>query len=88
MFCDILRFHLSNKRNFFPGYYGRPIQTRNKVNGPMTMLRKTVVIVVLAQVKGGAFDSTEKDYFRWIVGSGTAVAALDEVVQQMHQVCY
>lgn len=35
------------------------------------------------KVKGGAFDSTESDYFRWIVGSGTAVAALDEGIKTM-----
>jgi len=37
------------------------------------------------KVKGGAFDSSEKDYFRWVVGSGSAVAALDECVQYMKE---
>ena len=32
------------------------------------------------KVKGGAFDSSESDNFRWVVGSGTAIAALDEGV--------
>eukprot|EP01035_Chromulina_nebulosa_P018234 gene18234-23905_t len=32
------------------------------------------------KVKGGAFDSTETDYFRWTVGSGSVIKALDEVV--------
>jgi hypothetical protein len=31
--------------------------------------------------KGGAFDSSNTDYFRWEVGSGAAVAALDQAVQ-------
>eukprot|EP01038_Epipyxis_sp_PR26KG_P008534 gene8534-11534_t len=48
------------------GYYGRPFQTRNKV-------------------QGGAFDSKETDYFRWIVGSGNAVAAIDEAVQYLNE---
>ena len=37
------------------------------------------------QVKGGAFDSTESEYFRWIVGSGSAIGAIDEAVQYMQQ---
>eukprot|EP01031_Cornospumella_fuschlensis_P037752 gene37752-45865_t len=37
------------------------------------------------KVKGGAFDATETDYFRWVVGSGAAVAALDEAVQYMKE---
>eukprot|EP00981_Chlorochromonas_danica_P002620 scaffold504_cov189-Ochromonas_danica.AAC.55 len=39
------------------------------------------------KVKGGAFESSETDYFRWIVGSGSAIAALDEAVQQVQEVC-
>jgi FKBP-type peptidyl-prolyl cis-trans isomerase len=35
------------------------------------------------KVKGGAFDSTESDNFRWVLGSGQAVAALDEGVRYM-----
>ncbi len=31
--------------------------------------------------KGGAFDSTSTDFFRWVVGSGTAIGALDQVVK-------
>jgi hypothetical protein len=38
------------------------------------------------KVKGGAFDSTEKEYFRWVLGSGSVVAALDEAVQYMKEV--
>jgi hypothetical protein len=30
------------------------------------------------KVKGGAFDATESDNFRWIVGDGSAIRALDE----------
>lgn len=37
------------------------------------------------KVKGGAFDNTDADFFRWIVGSGTAVAALDEGIQDMKE---
>jgi hypothetical protein len=37
------------------------------------------------KVKGGAFDSDQTDYFRWVVGSGTAVAALDEAVQYLKE---
>lgn len=37
------------------------------------------------KVKGGAFDSTQTDYFRWVVGSGTVVAALDEAVQYLKE---
>eukprot|EP01039_Chlorochromonas_danica_P005121 gene5121-5627_t len=37
------------------------------------------------KVKGGAFESSETDYFRWIVGSGSAIAALDEAVQQVQE---
>ncbi|KAJ1432674.1 hypothetical protein B484DRAFT_447684 [Ochromonadaceae sp. CCMP2298] len=37
------------------------------------------------KVKGGAFDSTEKEYFRWVLGSGSVVAALDEAVQYMKE---
>lgn len=37
------------------------------------------------KVKGGAFDSTETDYFRWVIGSGTAIAALDEAVQLLRE---
>lgn len=32
-------------------------------------------------MKGGAFDSSEANYFRWVVGSGSAITALDEVVR-------
>lgn len=31
--------------------------------------------------KGGAFDSSNTDFFRWVVGSGTAIGALDQVVK-------
>mmetsp|Transcript_20169 Transcript_20169/g.20271 ORF Transcript_20169/g.20271 Transcript_20169/m.20271 type:complete len:243 (+) Transcript_20169:91-819(+) len=37
------------------------------------------------KVKGGAFDSAETDYFRWVVGSGSAITALDEGVQLMKE---
>lgn len=37
------------------------------------------------KVKGGAFESTEKDFFRWVVGSGNAVAALDECVKYLRE---
>ena len=37
------------------------------------------------KVKGGAFESSETDYFRWIVGSGQAIQALDEGVQYMKE---
>eukprot|EP01036_Dinobryon_divergens_P039301 gene39301-51788_t len=37
------------------------------------------------KVKGGAFDSQETDYFRFIVGSGTAITALEEGVQLMKE---
>ena len=38
------------------------------------------------KVKGGAFDATDEDFYRWVVGSGTVVAALDEGVQYMKEV--
>ena len=38
------------------------------------------------KVKGGAFDSTEADLCRWVVGSGEVVAAIDEGVQYMQEV--
>jgi hypothetical protein len=38
------------------------------------------------KIKGGAFESSESDYFRWIVGSGNAVGAIDEAVQYMKEV--
>jgi FKBP-type peptidyl-prolyl cis-trans isomerase len=38
------------------------------------------------KVKGGAFESSEKEYFRWVLGSGTVVGALDEAVQYMKEV--
>jgi len=37
------------------------------------------------KVKGGAFDSSESDNFRWVVGSGTAIAAIDEGVQYIKE---
>jgi hypothetical protein len=37
------------------------------------------------KVKGGAFDSTESDNFRWIVGSGTAIAALDQAIKVLKE---
>jgi len=37
------------------------------------------------KVKGGAFESTEPEYFRWVIGSGSAVAALDKGVQTMKE---
>ena len=52
------------------GYYGRPFEARNKV-------------------KGGEFSAKkgEKDdeYFRFVLGSGTAIAAVDEAVQYMKE---
>ena len=36
-------------------------------------------------MKGGAFDSSESDNFRWVVGSGTAIAAIDEGVQYIKE---
>ena len=36
-------------------------------------------------VKGGAFDAVDEDYFRFIVGSGTAIAAVDEGVRTMKE---
>jgi FKBP-type peptidyl-prolyl cis-trans isomerase len=35
--------------------------------------------------KGGAFDSSQSDFFRWIVGSGAAIGALDQVVQLLKE---
>jgi FKBP-type peptidyl-prolyl cis-trans isomerase 2 len=32
-------------------------------------------------VKGGAFDATDEDYYRWVVGSGTTIGALDEAIK-------
>jgi len=53
------------------GYYGRPFEARNKV-------------------QGGAFSAKkgerDDEYFRFIVGSGTAVAAVDEAVQYLKEV--
>jgi len=37
------------------------------------------------KVKGGAFDSSESDNFRWVIGSGTAIAALDEGIQYLKE---
>jgi len=39
------------------------------------------------KVKGGAFDAKDglDDYFRWVVGSGSCVAALDEGVKFMKE---
>lgn len=37
------------------------------------------------KVKGGAFDSPEGENFRWVVGSGAAVAALDEGIRYMKE---
>lgn len=37
------------------------------------------------KVKGGAFDSTQTDYFRFVVGDGTAIAALDKGIQYMKE---
>mmetsp|Transcript_35807 Transcript_35807/g.33923 ORF Transcript_35807/g.33923 Transcript_35807/m.33923 type:complete len:242 (-) Transcript_35807:88-813(-) len=37
------------------------------------------------KVKGGAFDATEAENFRWIIGSGTAIGALDEGLQYMKE---
>lgn len=37
------------------------------------------------KVKGGAFDSSETDYYRWVVGSGTTIAAIDEVVKYLKE---
>lgn len=52
------------------GYYGRPFQARNKV-------------------KGGAYSAKkgerDDEYFRFIVGSGNAVAAVDEAVKYMKE---
>lgn len=52
------------------GYYGRPFQARNKV-------------------KGGAYSAKkgerDDEYFRFILGSGNAVAAVDEAVRYMKE---
>lgn len=52
------------------GYYGRPFQARNKV-------------------KGGAYSAKkgerDDEYFRFVVGSGNAVAAVDEAVRYMKE---
>jgi len=37
------------------------------------------------KVKGGAFDATESDNFRWILGSNTAIQALDEGVRYLKE---
>lgn len=37
------------------------------------------------KVKGGAFDQTTTDYFRWVVGDGTAIMALDNVIKFMKE---
>lgn len=37
------------------------------------------------KVKGGAFDSTEAEFFRWIVGNGGVVEALDRGVKNMKE---
>lgn len=37
------------------------------------------------KVKGGAFDAAEGENFRWIVGSGTAISAIDEGVQYLKE---
>lgn len=37
------------------------------------------------KVKGGAFESTDADYYRWIIGSGSTIAALDEGVRTMKE---
>jgi hypothetical protein len=37
------------------------------------------------KVKGGAFDATDADNLRWIVGSGTVVKAIDEAVLYMKE---
>lgn len=35
------------------------------------------------KVKGGAFDATDADNIRWIVGSGSVIKAIDEAIQYM-----
>lgn len=37
------------------------------------------------KVKGGAFDSTQTDYFRFVVGDGSAIAAIDKGLQFMKE---
>ena len=37
------------------------------------------------KVKGGAFDSSATDYFRWVVGDGTCIAAIDEAVTYLKE---
>lgn len=37
------------------------------------------------KVKGGAFDSTQTDFFRWVIGDGSAILALDNVVKFMKE---
>ncbi|KAA8499804.1 Peptidyl-prolyl cis-trans isomerase FKBP19, chloroplastic [Porphyridium purpureum] len=37
------------------------------------------------KAQGGAFDSADKDYFRFVLGSGTAIPALDEAVRSMRE---
>jgi hypothetical protein len=37
------------------------------------------------KVKGGAFDSNEPEFFRWVVGGGGVVGALDQGVQTMKE---
>jgi hypothetical protein len=49
-------------------------------------MRKIVPVFPSLQVKGGAFENTESDYFRWVVGSGNAIGALDECVRYLHAV--
>ena len=39
-----------------------------------------------SKVKGSAFESSEKDYYRWIVGSGSTIRALDDAVKLMKEV--
>ena len=52
------------------GYYGRPFQARNKV-------------------KGGAYSAKkgerDDEYFRFILGSGAAIAAVDEAVRYLKE---
>jgi hypothetical protein len=38
------------------------------------------------KVKGGAFESSETDYYRWTVGSSSTIQALNEAVTYLPEV--
>jgi hypothetical protein len=65
------------------------LETRlhSMAQAPFTILTMQMVNLHSSlQVKGGAFDNSESDNFRWVVGSGNAIGALDECVRYLHAV--